>query len=52
MICGLGTWGTGLNRYDRKTGRFTRYMPDKNNPTSISNETILNLFIDHNDIFG
>lgn len=45
----IGTWDEGLNRYDRKTGRFFHYMPDINNPSSISGRNIWNLAIDKND---
>jgi len=44
----IGTWDAGLNRFDRKTGRFYRYLPD-DKKSSISDKTIWNLFIDHNN---
>jgi len=32
----IGTYKGGLNRFDRKTGKFFYYKTDKNNPASIS----------------
>jgi signal transduction histidine kinase/ligand-binding sensor domain-containing protein len=32
----LGTWGGGLNRLDRTTGKFTRYLHDPDDPYSLS----------------
>ena len=36
----------GLNRFDRKTGTFTRYMHDPNDPTTIINDKIRAIFED------
>ncbi len=41
-----GTWGGGLNRYDRQTETFFRYVNDPANPDSISDNTIPALFED------
>lgn len=32
----VGTWLDGLFRYDKKAGKFYRYLPEANNPNSIS----------------
>ena len=32
----VGTWLDGLFRYDKKAEKFSRYIPDANNPNSIS----------------
>ena len=39
----------GLNKYDRKSGKFIRYTHNPEDPSTISNKTIWNLFIDHNN---
>jgi len=31
----IGTTGGGLNRFDRQTEKFTRYLHDANNPQSL-----------------
>src|SRR5512138_385324 len=33
----IGTRGGGLNRYDAETGTFIRFLPDANDPASLSN---------------
>src|SRR5258706_15990590 len=43
--------GGGLNRFDRKTGTFTRYMHDPNNPHSLINDKIRAIFEDSKGIF-
>ena len=43
----LGTWGAGLNRFDRKTGKFYRFMPNPDDPSSISNANVWDLFTDN-----
>jgi signal transduction histidine kinase/CheY-like chemotaxis protein/ligand-binding sensor domain-containing protein len=45
----IGTWGGGLNRFDRSTERFIRYVHDKNNANSLSNDFVSMLYIDSND---
>ncbi len=39
----------GLNRFDRKTGRFTYYKPEPGNPTSLSNNAITDMIRDQRD---
>ena len=36
----IGTDGGGLNRFDRETGEFTRYLHDPNDPNSLSIDRI------------
>ena len=36
----VGTWGGGLDRYDPKTGAFTRYEPNPENPASLSSTVV------------
>jgi sensor histidine kinase YesM/ligand-binding sensor domain-containing protein len=43
--------GGGLNRFDRKTGTFTRYMHDPNNPHSLINDKIRAIFEDSRGVF-
>ena len=43
--------GGGLNRFDRKTGTFTRYMHDPDNPHSLINDKIRAIFEDSRGIF-
>jgi len=43
--------GGGLNRFDRKTETFTRYMHDPDNPHSLINDKIGAIFEDSRGIF-
>ncbi len=43
----FGTLGGGLNRYDRRSGRFTVYRHDSADPHSLSHDNVLGLFVDH-----
>ena len=43
--------GGGLNRFDRKTGTFTRYMHEPDNPHSLINDKIRAIFEDSKGIF-
>ncbi len=43
----FGTWGGGLNRFDRRTGRFKAYRHDPADSASLSHNNILSLLIDH-----
>ncbi len=36
----------GLNRFDRKSGTFTRYLPDPKNPNSIASDKVRAIFED------
>jgi signal transduction histidine kinase len=47
----IGTWSKGLNRFDRKTGNFSCYMPDTAKPTSLSGPTVWHYTIDHKGFF-
>jgi two-component system, sensor histidine kinase ChiS len=44
----IGTWGGGLNRYDRKTATFKAFRNDPDNPESISDNRIHALYL-HSD---
>jgi ligand-binding sensor domain-containing protein len=46
----IGTWG-GLNKLDRTTGRFTRYLQDPDDPYSVSNNMIISFFEDQSGAF-
>ncbi len=35
-----GTWGGGLNKYDPETGKFSRYLYNKNNPDGICDNIV------------
>ena len=42
----IGTWGGGLNRYDRKTSQFTQYRHRGNDANSLSSNLVLALLRD------
>ncbi len=42
----IGTMSGGLNKLDKRTGRFTSYMFDKNNPEGISDNSIWKVVAD------
>lgn len=44
----FGTIGGGLNRFDPETGKFKSYRHDRADPQSLSHDTVLSLFVDHN----
>lgn len=44
----LGTNG-GLNKFNPQTNQFTRYQYNENIKSSLSNDTILSMWVDHND---
>jgi len=44
----MGTRSSGLNFWNRKTGKFTRFMQDEANPNSISFNEILSILPDEN----
>jgi ligand-binding sensor domain-containing protein len=39
-------WGGGLNRFDRRTGRFKAYRHDPADAASLSDDYVLSLLID------
>ncbi len=41
----------GLNRFDKKTGKFIRYLHDPNNPHSLINNKVKAIFEDSRDTF-
>ena len=43
----FGTVGGGVNRLDPRTGRFTVFRYDPNNPHSLSHNTVQAIFVDH-----
>ena len=42
----IGTRSGGLNRFNRDTQQFTRFMRDFDNPTSLNNQAILSIYQD------
>ncbi|UCF64395.1 MAG: response regulator [bacterium] len=42
----IGTEGGGLNKYDKATDRFTRYIHKSNEPNSLSNNTVTTILED------
>jgi sugar lactone lactonase YvrE len=42
----IGTNGGGINRFDRKTGKFTRFLHDPNDPASLSLNEIRSVYQD------
>jgi signal transduction histidine kinase/ligand-binding sensor domain-containing protein/DNA-binding response OmpR family regulator len=49
-ILWLGTYSGGLNRFDKTTGRCTRFLPDPNNPASLTRMFISCLLVDKSGI--
>jgi signal transduction histidine kinase/ligand-binding sensor domain-containing protein len=43
----IGTYGAGLSRFDRRTGRFKTYLHKPDNPYSLSNNIVSRMLIDH-----
>ena len=43
----IGDWGNGLARFDPKVANFKFYRHEAGNPTSLSNDMVVNLFVDH-----
>ena len=42
----IGTWGGGLDRYDRQTDQFVHFRHDPANPASLSSNIVLALLLD------
>jgi signal transduction histidine kinase/ligand-binding sensor domain-containing protein/DNA-binding NarL/FixJ family response regulator len=47
----IGTWDSGLNKYDRANESFKSYKYDPDDTTSISNSTIYSIYEDRNGKF-
>ncbi len=45
----IGTNGAGINSYDPRTGKITRYQHNADDPKSLSNDVVDDLFIDSDD---
>lgn len=43
----MGTWGRGLARFDKRRGRFTWFTHSAANPSSLSNDIVTRLLVDH-----
>ncbi|HEX4807882.1 MAG TPA: two-component regulator propeller domain-containing protein [Bryobacteraceae bacterium] len=43
----FGTWGGGLDRFDRRTGQFKVYRHDPSNPASLPSDQVWSIFVDH-----
>ena len=43
----FGTLGGGLNRYDRRSGRFKVFRHNPADPHSLSHDNVLGLYVDH-----
>ena len=43
----VGTYGAGLSRFDRRTGRFKTYLHEPDNPSSLSSNIVSRMMIDH-----
>ena len=46
-IIWIGFYGTGLDRFDPETGSFTHFRQNKNDPSSLSNDTVASVLLDH-----
>jgi len=44
----VGTLGAGLSRFDRRTGHYKTYLHEPSNPSSLSNNIVSRLLLDHN----
>ena len=44
----VGTYGHGLLRFDRRTGRFKTYRHNPEDPHSLSDDIVSRLLVDHN----
>jgi signal transduction histidine kinase/ligand-binding sensor domain-containing protein len=44
----VGSFGGGLCRFDRRTGRYKAYLHEPGNPSSLSNNIVSRVFFDHN----
>jgi signal transduction histidine kinase/ligand-binding sensor domain-containing protein len=44
----VGTYGHGLHRFDKRTGKFKTYRHNPADPYSLSSDFVLRLFVDHN----
>jgi signal transduction histidine kinase/ligand-binding sensor domain-containing protein/CheY-like chemotaxis protein len=42
----VGTWGGGVDRYDRNTEQFVHFRHDSTNPGSLSSNLVLSLLLD------
>jgi ligand-binding sensor domain-containing protein len=42
----FGTWGGGLNRFDRRSGQFKAYKHDPANPASLSSDYVMSVLLD------
>lgn len=40
----FGTWAKGVSRYDEKRGSFINYMPDQNDPGSLSDPNVFSVY--------
>ena len=45
----LGTFGGGLDKFDPTTHQFTRYRFDANTKSTLRNDTIISMCLDHHD---
>jgi signal transduction histidine kinase/ligand-binding sensor domain-containing protein len=43
----IGSYGAGLSRFDPRTGRFRTYLHEPDNPSSLSNNIVSRMLIDH-----
>jgi ligand-binding sensor domain-containing protein/signal transduction histidine kinase len=43
----IGTYGAGLSQFDRKTGRFKTYLHEPGNPSTLSDNIVSRMLIDH-----
>ena len=46
----IGTWGGGLDRYDRKTEHWRHYRHEPDNPESLSNDSVTSVYEDASDV--
>jgi ligand-binding sensor domain-containing protein/signal transduction histidine kinase len=46
----VGTWGGGLNKFDKTTEKFTHYIHDPDDPNSINDDWVRKIFKDKDGI--
>jgi signal transduction histidine kinase/ligand-binding sensor domain-containing protein len=47
----IGTFGGGLNKFEREKAHFTRYVNDPNNPQSLSDNNVWSIYASRNTLW-
>ena len=46
----IGTFGGGLSRFDKRTGHYKTYLHEPSNPSSLSDNRVSRLLVDHDGL--